>query len=60
MNYIVYLYCIPIAAVYTNTVGTKYTHTDIILVLGCTSIHVNSTYTVLQEYTTNNIVYKYN
>ena len=34
MNY-VYLYSIPIAAVYTNTVGTKYTHTDI---LGCTNI----------------------
>ena len=36
-----YIYSITTAAVYTNTVGTKYTHTDI---LGCTNI-------VLTKYT---------
>ena len=45
MNY-VYLYSIPIATVYTNTVWTKYTYTD---TLGCTNIvwtkHTNIVYT---------------
>ncbi len=45
MNY-VYLYSIPIATVYTNTVWTKYTYAD---TLGCTNKvqtkHTNIVYT---------------